>query len=139
MIVRRATAEDGKRDALFSLVLRGVGHSDHVDPGKLSQFVRAFCGAQGDACAMLGEEQGVLLSVAAGIVVDHPWLRGRQLQVVALTGPGGRQCLDSLEKWARTRDASGEFLTLNPDKRYDRWARSEGLVPVRCYWRPTWQ
>jgi len=139
MIVRRATAADGDGDALLSLVTSGIGHERHVDPEKLRRFVKAFCSAQGDVCAMVGEEGGALLSVAAGIVVDHPWLRGKQLQVVALTGKGGSECLSELETWARGQGADGEFLTLNPDKRYDRWAREEGFIPVRCYWRPSWQ
>ena len=139
MIVRRATEADGTSEALVALVRSGLGHDRHIDQAKLRGFVKSFCAVQGDACGMLGEENGVLVAVAAGMVLEHPWLIGKQLQVIALTGPGGRQCLAQLQKWARERGAGGEFLTLNPDKRYDRWARGEGLVPIRSYWRPSWQ
>ncbi len=138
MIVRRATEDDGG-DKLFDLVRHGMGHESLVDPVKLWSYVREFCKVQGDCCAMLGDDGGKLVSVAAGFVVEHPWLIGKQLHVIALTGPGGLQCLRALQEWSKSRGATGEFLTLNPDKRYDRWARTEGYIAVPSYWRQSWQ
>ncbi len=139
MIVRRAVATDGG-EALFELVRKGMGYEGLVDPVKLRAYVQRFCEAQGDYCAMLGDDGGKLVSVAAGFVIEHPWLVGRQLHVIALTGVGGRRCLEALQTWAKSRGSDGEFLTLNPDKRYDRWARSEGYLAVRSYWRQaSWQ
>lgn len=139
MIIRRATKEDGTAGALLALVLAGIGNEKHVDVAKLGRFVASFCEAQGAACAYVAEENGALVAVAAGIVSEHPWLFGSHLNVIALTGRGGKLCLKKLEEWAREHGARGELLTLNPDKRYDRWARGEGMIPIRSYWRPTWQ
>lgn len=140
MCYRFASAKDGHRDDLFALVLSGVRASgDEPDIRKLRAFTQRVCAADGNTRLAMREVGGVAIAYCAGTLFEHPWLPGKELSIFGLWGRGGLKCLEMVEEWGLEGGLRDEMLTLNPDKRYDRWARSRGAEPIVSYRRPRWR